>query len=66
MVKVEKRKKARVIKASCKGCGVCASHCPVFAIDVGGFTKEALLEQIRGLKSEEVIEETKETKAGGE
>lgn len=53
MVKMEKRRKAQVIKAACKGCGICASHCPVFAIDVGGFTFEAILEQLRGFKREE-------------
>jgi heterodisulfide reductase subunit A len=65
MVKVEKRRKARVIKALCKGCGVCASHCPVFAIDVGRFTKSALLEQIRGIRLEEALEEEKKAEAGG-
>ncbi len=59
MIKVEKKRKAQVIKAACKGCGVCASHCPVFAIDVGGFTKEAILEQLRGFKLEKVAEEEK-------
>lgn len=53
MVKVDKRRKAQVIKAACKGCGICASHCPVFAIDVGGFTGDAILEQVRGFKREE-------------
>ena len=67
MVKVEKRRKARVIKAACKGCGVCASHCPVFAIDVGGFTGEAILEQLRGFSERETVEEEekKEEVAGG-
>ncbi len=60
MVKVEKRRKAQVIKAACKGCGVCASHCPVFAIDVGGFTSEAILEQLRGFKREEKVSEEAE------
>jgi heterodisulfide reductase subunit A len=67
MVKVDKRRKARVIKAACKGCGICASHCPVFAIDVGGFTGDAILEQLRGFKREEEkgVEEEKEAKVGG-
>ncbi len=60
MVKVEKRKKAQVIKAACKGCGICASHCPVFAIDVGGFTLDAILEQVRGFRKED--QEIKEEK----
>jgi len=67
MVKVDKRRKARVIKAACKGCGVCASHCPVFAIDVGGFTGEAILEQLRGFgerKEEVKVEEKKEVVGG--
>ncbi len=66
MVKLEKRRKAQVIKAACKGCGVCASHCPVFAIDIGGFTGDAILEQIRGLRrEEEVFEEKREAEVGG-
>jgi heterodisulfide reductase subunit A len=66
MEKEDKRRKARVIKASCKGCGICASHCPVFAIDVGGFTLEAILEQLRGFKGEERIEaEEKMVSVGG-
>lgn len=62
MVKVDKRRKAQVIKAACKGCGICASHCPVFAIDVGGFTSEAILDQIRGFKGEEERESLAEKK----
>jgi heterodisulfide reductase subunit A len=65
MVKVDKRRKAQVIKASCGGCGACASHCPVFAIDVGGFTTEAIIEQIKGFEREEAKEKIKEIKAGG-
>ncbi len=62
LIKVNNRKKARVIKAACKGCGACAARCPVFAIDTGGFSISALLNQIRGFKkSEEKIEEKKET-----
>jgi len=58
MVKVEKRRKARVIAAACKGCGVCGSHCPVFAITLGGFTDEAILEQIRAFGQEEAEEKS--------
>lgn len=63
MIKLEKRKKAQVIKAGCKGCGICASHCPVFAIDIGGFTADALLEQIRWLsRGEKALEVEREEK----
>ncbi len=66
MVKEEKRRKAQVIRASCKGCGICASHCPVFAIDVGGFTLEAIMDQLEGFKREESKdEEIKEAEVGG-
>ncbi|MBX6423181.1 FAD-dependent oxidoreductase [Thermosulfurimonas sp. F29] len=58
MVKVEKRRKARVIAAACKGCGICGSHCPVFAITLGGFTDEAILEQIRAFGQEEAEEKS--------
>nr|WP_297058743.1 FAD-dependent oxidoreductase [Thermosulfurimonas sp.] len=60
MVKVDKRRKAQVISAACKGCGVCGSHCPVFAISLGGFTDEAILEQIRAFGLEEAQETEKE------
>nr|WP_208595674.1 FAD-dependent oxidoreductase [Thermosulfurimonas dismutans] len=59
MVKKEKRRKAQVIAAACKGCGVCGSHCPVFAITLGGFTDEAILEQIQAFGLPEA-EESKE------
>jgi len=64
MIKVEKGRKAKVIKAVCKGCGICASHCPVFAIDIGGFTNDAILEQIRGFKLEKMTKI--EIQAGGQ
>ncbi len=60
MVKVNKRRKARVIAAACKGCGVCGSHCPVFAITLGGFTDEAILEQIQAFGVAEEEETVKE------
>ncbi|MEN8199862.1 MAG: 4Fe-4S binding protein, partial [Thermodesulfobacteriota bacterium] len=56
MVKKEKKRKAFTIAASCKACGICASHCPTFAISMGGFTNEQLISQIEafGNKKEEV------------
>jgi len=65
LYKVDKRRKARVIKANCKGCGICASHCPTFAIDVGGFTNEALISQIRGFKRDRKSNEELNVEAGG-
>lgn len=62
LIKVDKKRKAKVITAACKACGICASHCPVFAIDLGGYTKEAILEQLAGFKREpveKVVEEEK-------
>jgi heterodisulfide reductase subunit A len=32
--------------ASCKACGICASHCPTFAISMGGFTNQQINSQI--------------------
>ena len=46
MVKVGKKKKAHTISASCKACGICSSHCPTFAISMGGFTNEQITDQI--------------------
>ncbi len=63
LLKVDKKRKAKVITAACKGCGICASHCPVFAIDVGGFTREAILEQLAGFKKEVVEKVLEEKKA---
>ncbi len=45
--KEEKVRKARTITASCKGCGVCAARCPTLAIDMGRFTYDGILAQIR-------------------
>ncbi len=49
MIKVGKRKKAETISASCKGCGICAAHCPSLSISMGGFTNEQILSQIKAL-----------------
>jgi heterodisulfide reductase subunit A len=46
MIKVDKKRTARTIAASCKACGICSSHCPTFAISMGGFTNEQIMEQI--------------------
>jgi heterodisulfide reductase subunit A len=46
MVKVDKKKKAETIAASCKCCGICSSRCPTFAIDMGGFTQDQIFAQI--------------------
>jgi heterodisulfide reductase subunit A len=60
MVKDENgRPKAETIVASCKACGICASHCPTFAISMGGFTNEQITSQITAF-GEEVAEETVE------
>jgi heterodisulfide reductase subunit A len=44
--KVEKKRKARTISASCKACGICSTRCPTFAISMGGFTNEQITDQI--------------------
>ena len=46
MIKVDKKRKAQTIAASCKACGICSSHCPTFAISMGGFTNEQIMDQI--------------------
>jgi len=46
MIKVGKKRKAQTISASCKACGICASHCPSFSITMGGFTNEQINSQI--------------------
>jgi heterodisulfide reductase subunit A len=53
MIKAGKRKKAETIAASCKGCGICASHCPKLAISMGGFTTEQIRSQIKAFGKEE-------------
>ncbi len=47
LVKSDKKKKAQVISASCKGCGICAAHCPTLAINMGCFTNQQVVAQIR-------------------
>jgi heterodisulfide reductase subunit A len=59
MIKVGKKRKAHTIAASCKACGICSSHCPTFAISMGGFTNEQITEQIiafGGVKEKETAE----------
>ncbi|MCG2824392.1 MAG: FAD-dependent oxidoreductase [Desulfobulbaceae bacterium] len=43
----DKSRKARTLTASCKGCGVCAARCPTMAIDMGRFTLEGIMAQIK-------------------
>ncbi len=45
--KEEKTRKARTLTASCKGCGVCAARCPTMAIDMGRFTLNGIMAQIK-------------------
>ena len=45
--KEDKSRKARTLTASCKGCGVCAARCPTMAIDMGRFTLEGIMAQIK-------------------
>ena len=46
MVGKGKARKARIIEAACKGCGVCAGACPSGAVIARGFTDEMILAQI--------------------
>ena len=46
MVGEGKTRKARIIEAACKGCGVCAGACPSGAVIARGFTDEMILAQI--------------------
>jgi len=46
MVGEGKTRKARIITAACKGCGVCAGACPNGAVIARGFTDEMILAQI--------------------
>jgi heterodisulfide reductase subunit A len=52
MVKKEKRKKAEVIIAACKGCGICASYCPTRAMNIGRFTDNQIYAQIEAFRAE--------------
>jgi heterodisulfide reductase subunit A len=56
MLKIGKKRKAETVAASCKGCGICASRCPTFAIDMGGFTQDQLLAQIKAFGNLEEVE----------
>ena len=40
------KKRASVVEASCKGCGVCVARCKQGAIEAQGFTDEQILAQI--------------------
>ncbi|MDA3971592.1 MAG: FAD-dependent oxidoreductase [Desulfobulbaceae bacterium] len=56
MLKIDKKRKAETVPASCKGCGICASRCPTFAIDMGGFTQDQVMAQIKAFGNiEEVV-----------
>jgi heterodisulfide reductase subunit A len=46
MVGEGKSRKARIIEAACKGCGVCAGACPSGAVISWGFTDDMVLAQI--------------------
>jgi heterodisulfide reductase subunit A len=42
----ERGRKAKVISASCKGCGACGAGCPQQAITMRHYTDEQLLAQV--------------------
>lgn len=46
MIGEGKHRKARIIEAACKGCGVCAGACPSGAVVARGFTDDMILAQI--------------------
>ncbi|MGA9756232.1 MAG: hydrogenase iron-sulfur subunit [Desulfobaccales bacterium] len=46
MVGEGKERRARIISAACKGCGVCAGACPSGAVIARGFTDEMILAQV--------------------
>jgi heterodisulfide reductase subunit A len=43
----EKKPRAAVVAAACKGCGVCAGVCPTGAAEILGFTEDQILAQVR-------------------
>jgi len=40
-------KKAIISPVACQGCGICASECPMDAIQVGGFNDEEITEEVK-------------------
>jgi len=40
-------KKAIISPVACQGCGICASECPMDAIQVGGFHDEEIIEKVK-------------------
>jgi heterodisulfide reductase subunit A-like polyferredoxin/coenzyme F420-reducing hydrogenase delta subunit len=40
-------KKAIISPVACQGCGICASECPMDAIQVGGFNDEEIIEKVK-------------------
>lgn len=60
MKKIDKKRKAETIAASCKACGICSTHCPTFAISMGGFTNEQISAQIEAFGDKHAIEEETE------
>jgi heterodisulfide reductase subunit A-like polyferredoxin len=40
-------KKAIISPLACQGCGICASECPMDAIQVGGFHDEEIIEKVK-------------------
>ncbi len=45
---------AHIIEALCKGCGVCGTACPTKAINLGHFTTQEILAQVKAVLTEEV------------
>ena len=40
-------KKAIISPVACQGCGICASECPMDAIQVGGFNDEEIIDKVK-------------------
>jgi len=40
-------KKAIISPVACQGCGICASECPMDAIQIGGFNDEEIIEKVK-------------------